>query len=122
MPAERGRTKKLILALHYFSGGTAGWRCEDCRRQGLEKSRQCGWLRETGVKRKAVWARYGTIADQCPKTAVTADSVAWMEQWAVWRQSGRFPHSDWGAKDLEAMAVLEQAWERMQDEARGPGD
>ncbi len=88
----------------------------------MEKSRQCGWLGEAARSRKAVWARHGVIANECPKTAIQAESVAWLEQWAVWRQSGRFTPADWSAKDLEAMAVLEQAWERMQDEARRSED
>ncbi|MGQ9917995.1 MAG: hypothetical protein ACUVS7_11305 [Bryobacteraceae bacterium] len=58
---------------------------------------------------------------RCPKTVITPDSVAWLEMWAVWRYTGRGAGADWSAKDLEAMAVVEQAWEAMQDEARRNG-
>jgi hypothetical protein len=57
------------------------------------------------------------VAKSCPKTVITADSVAWLEQWAVWRQTGKHTPPAWGAKDLDAMACLEQEWERMSDEA-----
>lgn len=70
----------------------------------------------------AVWARHGSVAHRCPKTEITAESVAWLDQWAVWRLAGRGSLSDWSAKDLEAMAFLEQEWERMSDEARRAGD
>lgn len=49
---------------------------------------------------------------------IRGESVAWLELWAVWRQCGRAVPETWSAKDLEAMAVLEREWERMQDEAR----
>lgn len=68
-----------------------------------------------------MWAGYGSAAKRCPKTVITPDSVAWLEMWAVWRHTGKGPEPVWSAKDLEAMAALEQAWERMQDEARRSG-
>lgn len=88
----------------------------------MEESRQCGWRGERQAGVKAVWARYGSATNRCPKTVITADSVAWLDQWAIWRQTGRGVSAEWSAKDLEAMAVLEQAWERMQHEARWAGD
>lgn len=121
MPSERGRTKKLILALRYYLGGTAGWRCEDCRKLGLEESRRCGWQVRKDTAPKVIWARGGAIAYRCPKTEITADSVAWLEMWAVWKRLGRALVDGMSAKDLEAVAALEQEWERMRDEAGRPG-
>ena len=50
--AERGGTKKLIVAFHFQFANQAGWRCDACRRNGLEKKRRCGWLaaRRGGMK------------------------------------------------------------------------
>ncbi len=121
MPSERGRTKKLILALHYYLGGTAGWRCEDCRIQRLEESRRCGWQVREGTAAKVIWARGGSVAYRCPKSEITADSVAWLEMWAVWKHVGHVAMQGVSAKDLEAVAALEQEWERMRDEAGRPG-
>lgn len=118
MPIERGRTKKLILALHYYKGGTAGWRCEDCRRQGLEERRRCGWRESGEGNAQAIWVGRGSSASRCPKTVITADSVAWLEMWTGWRLAGRAPEACWSAKDLEAMGTLENEWERMLDEER----
>ena len=42
--AERGRKKKLIVAFHFQFSNQAGWKCDACRRSGLERERRCGWL------------------------------------------------------------------------------
>ncbi|MCS7042141.1 MAG: hypothetical protein NZR01_05060 [Bryobacteraceae bacterium] len=44
--------------------------------------------------------------------------MAWLELWVTWRECGKPLTGHWSAKDLEAMAVLEREWERMQDEER----
>ena len=60
MRVERERKKKLIVAFHFLraDGAIAGWKCEQCRRQGLEARRRCGFLPEAqrGAAR-VVWAR-----------------------------------------------------------------
>lgn len=118
MPPGRRRTKKLILALHYFTGNAAAWKCEDCRRQGLEERRRCGWRGGDGRRGRVIWASHGSVTEECPKTAIRPESVAWLELWATWRRCGKGIPAQWSAKDLDAMAVLEAEWERMQDEAR----
>ena len=57
---HRVRTKKLIVAFHFQFSSQAGWRCDVCRRTGLEKKRRCGWLpvstriaREAGLGARA---------------------------------------------------------------------
>src|SRR6185312_6070681 len=58
MRFERGGKKKLTVAFHFLSGNQAGWKCESCRRQGLEGTRRCGWIpEEQRGPRKVVWAR-----------------------------------------------------------------
>ncbi len=120
MPSERGRTKKLILALRYYLGGTAGWRCEDCRRLRLEESRRCGWRARDDAVPRVVWAKGGSVAHRCPKTEITAESVAWLEMWAAWKRLGSMTLLGASAKDLEAVAALQEEWEIMQDEAGRP--
>ncbi len=75
------RKKKLVVAFHFQSGNEAAWRCDECRRQGLESRRRCGWLREEqrGPKR-IVWARGRVAAEECPKSLVTAQSLEWIEK------------------------------------------
>lgn len=58
---------------------------------------------------------------RCPKNVISADSVAWLEMWATWRHTAKAIAPGWSAKDMDALAVLEQEWGRMQDEARGTG-
>lgn len=117
MQPERGRTKKLILALHYHTQDKAGWRCEECRRGGLEEKRRCGWKGAWG-EGEIVWARRGAASAACPKTAITADSVAWLELWGTWRQCGKGVEGWMSAKDLDAMALLESEWERTKHDER----
>jgi hypothetical protein len=65
-----------------------------------------------------VWARHGSLAFGCPKTEITADSEAWLELWWTWRQTGRACSPEWTAKDMDALALLEQEWRRLSDEAK----
>lgn len=83
----------------------------------LEKTRRCKWRGDEACK-KIVWAGRGSAAEECPKTAIEGQSIAWLEMWATWRACGKGFPEYWCAKDLDAMAALEREWERMQDEAR----
>lgn len=109
MRAERGRAKKLTVAFHFIrSGSPARWKCDDCRRQGLERKRRCGFLEqpEPGAG-PPVWAHGRVAAERCPVSLISAESAAWLESFAVWQRGGgevwRMP-----ARDVAAMLVLEQ--------------
>ena len=77
----------------------------------LEERRRCGWL-SLGDERKIVWAGGGAMSTECPRTAITAESAAWLEMFATWRVTGLIDSTELSAKDQDALAVLKREWER----------
>ena len=113
MQFERRRKKKLIVAFHFLSGSSAGWTCAQCRRQGLEASRRCGWLAEDkrGPKR-LVWAKGRVATEECPTSLIRPRSVEWLERFYAWKVcGGELLESP--AKDADAMLALEKEWREM---------
>ncbi len=53
-----------------------------------------------------VWSRNGVSATECPRSYVTAESVAWLERFAVWRRFGGPGVEGMSAREGEAMSVL----------------
>ena len=109
MRAYGSGTKKLIVAFHFQFSDQAGWKCDSCRKAGLEMKRRCGWIpaaRETPAK--AVWARKRVATDLCPKSLVTAQSLAWLEQFYVWCKLGVRDTSHMSAREVEAFLILGQ--------------
>jgi hypothetical protein len=110
---ERGRAKKLIVAFHFYRAeggraGLAGWDCEQCRRQGLETKRRCGFLpAEKRAPRKLVWVRGKTGAEECPKSLVTPASLELLEKFFLWRASGSGGLDSMTAREAEAMLILQ---------------
>jgi hypothetical protein len=76
----------------------------------LEKVRRCGWL---GFADKAegapVWARKNVTLHTCPKSFVTSESQAVVEEFLVRRRFGAIDIRDLTAKQVEAFALLEKA-------------
>jgi hypothetical protein len=109
----RGRTKKLIVAFHFqLLSNQAGWRCEHCRTAGLEIKRRCGWLSQAGnTAARVVWARKHVSINTCPKSFVTAQSLAWLEEFAVRRRLWQRWPEELGAREAEAFLILESEWE-----------
>jgi hypothetical protein len=102
------RTKKLIVALHFQYSNPAGWECATCRRAGLEKKRRCGWKPEALQEPpRVVWARAGVAINTCPKSYITSQSMAWLEEYFVRRRFGRTQIEELGARDVEAFVILE---------------
>lgn len=98
-------------------GSPAGWRCGDCRKQGLEARRGCGWLDgERGAR--IVWGDGEVVSRECPTSAITGASVAWLELYGAFRVLGGAAMGEWTARDAEAMALLREEWEKVGDEAR----
>ena len=108
MRAERGRTKKLIVAFHFLRGDGSRWECDACRKQGLEARRRCGFLPETppGAKR-IVWAHGRVIAEECPKSLVSAESIELLEKFFARRACGSSGWPDPTAREADAFLTLE---------------
>jgi len=108
--SERRRTKKLIVAFHFQFSNRAAWECDACRRQGLETRRRCGFKPEASrTPPHVVWARGEAATDTCPKSYVAAQSLAWVEQFYVWKLGGG-SLLDLPARQVDAFLVLEQEW------------
>ncbi len=108
VPALPTRNKKLKVAFHFLRTGQTGWKCDECRRSGLEKQRGCGWL--DGPKAEAtrpVWARNELVLFECPRSYVSSESEALVESYAVWKRLGGRPAEQREAREVEAFLVLE---------------
>ena len=81
-----------------------------CRKSGLERKRRCGWL-SLGEEPKAapVWARKGVALGVCPKSYITADSLALLDDFAVRRRLGKVDISEMSGRQVDAFLVLEEA-------------
>jgi hypothetical protein len=81
-----------------------------CRKCGLETTRRCGWLGYTDEPKGApVWARKNVTLHTCPKSFVTSESQALVEEFLVRRRLGAIDIRELSAKQVEAFALLEQA-------------
>ena len=116
------RKKKLIVAFHFVTanqrsalntGAGAGWNCESCRRHGLEVKRRCGFLPDErrGAPR-IVWGRKRTQADECPKSLVTGESLALLEEFFVRRRLGMQDSLELEARKVDAFLILRDEMER----------
>ncbi len=118
MRSERSRNKKLIVAFHFQFANRAGWNCDACRRSGLEKKRRCGFLpeNERGEPR-LVWARKSAQAEECPKSLVTGESLAFVEEFFVRRQLGMADTLGMAARKVDAFVILRREMEREERDA-----
>ena len=102
-----------MVAFHFSRGNEAGWRCDVCRENGLERARRCGWLpeHERGLE-AVVWARRGVRVSECPRSLVTPASAAEVERFWIWQAGGGKLTLGMSAKRAEAMLVLRGELER----------
>lgn len=108
MRPERARAKKLIVAFHYQLANQAAWKCDICRRSGLEKKRRCGWLASTDDGREQViWARGRISITSCPTSYITAESQALLEEFHAWKLIGAVDLYHMPARVVEAIFILE---------------
>jgi len=108
MRTERSRKKKLIVAFHFQLGNQAGWKCEACRRNGLEDRRHCGWRQgSTDSLNQIVWARGGVSLTTCPTSYITAESLAFLEEFQAWKVMGLSNCFDLPARLVDAIVTLE---------------
>jgi adenosine deaminase len=105
---ERSRKKKLIVAFHFQLGNKAAWNCDACRKSGLEKKRRCGWLaNDADAIARVVWVRGRVSLTTCPTSYITAESIALLEEFNVWKLLGAGSAYDLPARLVEAIFVLE---------------
>ena len=108
--ADGRRTKKLLVAFHFQFSNQAGWECDACRKSGLEQKRRCGWLGlEDDERGPVVWARTGLALTRCPKSSITAESEALVEEFFVRRRLGGMAFAELSARQVEAFVILESA-------------
>jgi hypothetical protein len=95
----------------------AGWKCDVCRKAGLEIKRRCGWNRANGDKGTAVvWARRGVALATCPKSYLTAESEALLEEYLTRRMLGGIDPEAMSARQVAAFALLEELSRRERDD------
>ena len=117
MRVERARKKKLIVAFHFQLAnagfaGRAGWDCESCRRNGLEAKRRCGFLpEERRGEPRIVWGRGQVQSQECPKSFVTGDSIALLEEYFVRRRLGISDSMETEARKTDAFLILRDLME-----------
>jgi hypothetical protein len=105
---ERDREKKLIVAFHFQLGNKTAWKCDPCRKSGLEERRRCGWLGKVAASDlPIVWARGNVSLTTCPTSYITSESIALLEEFQVWKLLGAGNVHDWPARLVEAIFVLE---------------
>lgn len=108
MRVERARKKKLIVAFHFQFGNKAGWRCDACRKSGLERKRKCGWLDNHDASSvPIVWARGRTTLASCPTSYITSESIALLEEFHAWKLVGAGNVYELPARLVEAIFILE---------------
>jgi hypothetical protein len=74
----------------------------------LEKRRRCGWLAgEDCVGAPIVWARGHTVLATCPKSYVTAESAALLEEYNAWKLCGAPNVFELPARLVHAIFILE---------------
>ena len=71
--------------------------------------RRCGFLPDAlETPAKVVWARRRVSTDRCPTSVVSAQSLAWIEQFYVWKRLGTNYPGELPAREIEAFLILEQ--------------
>lgn len=116
MWAVRGRSKKLRVAFHFLQQAQAGWNCDDCRKASLEKARRCGWLGFTnGSQTSPIWAKHELACFECPRSYVSAQSIAFIEAFSVHKKFGGTAIDVRAAREVEAFLILEG---ELQEEAK----
>jgi hypothetical protein len=76
----------------------------------LEQKRRCGWLQlEKHDPVKPVWARRQVSLVTCPKSYITGESIALVEDFFVKRRFGRPNLEEMTARAADAFLILDEA-------------
>ena len=113
MRVDGDRKKKLIVAFHFQFSNRAGWDCDTCRKNGLEAKRRCGFL-PSGMRGepRLVWIRKGALAEECPKTLVTGESLSLLEEFFVRSRFRMTDEMEMAARKVDAFLVLREEMDR----------
>jgi len=116
------REKKLIVAFHFQLSNPAAWKCDECRKAGLERQRRCAWVPAAAeTPAQVVWARGPVATDVCPKSLITAESVGWIEEFLVWKRLGLMLTRETNIRQVEAFLILEEQISSERQRATGQG-
>ena len=85
----------------------AAWKCDECRRSGLEIRRRCGWLGIDEQPGRVVWARGAVATSRCPVSEVSAESIAFIQEFQAWKLFGSVDVFALPARTVEAFFILE---------------
>ena len=95
------------------SPNRAGWNCDSCRQHGLEVKRRCGFLpEEKRGEPRIVWGRKQTQSEECPKSLITGESLALLEEFSVRRRLGIGDSIELEARKVDAFLILRDEMER----------
>jgi hypothetical protein len=113
VPLVRGRAKKLIVAFHFHRSRQAGWKCDTCRKNGLDKKRRCGFLPlESRGPVVTVWTGGGVGVTECPKPIISAFSLMCLEGFFAMKLGG-------GSRSWDAVwAKVIDGWQVLAEELR----
>lgn len=90
-----------------------------CRKAGLERKRRCGWLASKGphkgeapgeVQGRPVWARGDVVLHVCPTWFITAENTELVQEFFVRKRLSGFDLATLSARQVEAFAILDNAW------------
>lgn len=108
-----------MVAFHFYRTSQAGWKCDQCRRQGLDVKRRCGFLpAEKRGPKKLVWVRGRVSSEECPKSLVTPGSVELLEKFFGWKFAGGGSLEGLAAREADAFLILEGEWRAEAEAAR----
>jgi hypothetical protein len=54
------------------------------------------------------------VTHSCPKSYVTAQSLAWIEEFWAWKLIGNRSYGTIAARTVEAFGLLESEWKKVQ--------
>jgi hypothetical protein len=85
-----------------------------CRQNGLEAKRRCGFLAsDKRGEPRVVWGRGQTQTEECPKSLVTGESLAVLEEFFVRRRLWiHEPLDGMEARKVDAFLILRDEMER----------
>ena len=99
-----------MVAFHFQFANQTAWKCDSCRKSGLEIQRHCGFIGGPSSRSSpVVWAREGVATSTCPVSYITPESIALLEEFHAWKLFGCGDFNEWPARTMEAISILENA-------------